>query len=52
VDDHREMAAALADSDRLEPFECRRSVEERFSAERMVREYEEAYAAVLAAAPA
>jgi glycosyltransferase involved in cell wall biosynthesis len=47
VDDYREMVAALADSDRLEPVECRRSVEERFSAERMVREYEEAYAAVL-----
>jgi glycosyltransferase involved in cell wall biosynthesis len=47
VDDHREMAAALADADRLDPLDCRRSVEERFSAERMVREYEAAYAAVL-----
>ena len=47
VGDYREMAAALADADRLEPLECRRSVEERFSAERMVREYEAAYASVL-----
>jgi glycosyltransferase involved in cell wall biosynthesis len=47
VDDYREMAAALADADRLEPLECRRSVEERFSSERMVRDYEETYAAML-----
>lgn len=47
VDDYREMAAALADADRLEPVECRRSVEERFSAERMVRDYEAAYEAAL-----
>jgi glycosyltransferase involved in cell wall biosynthesis len=47
VDDYREMAAALAESDRLEPLDCRRSVEERFSAARMVRDYESAYAAAL-----
>jgi glycosyltransferase involved in cell wall biosynthesis len=47
VDDYREMAAALGDSDRLEPLECRRYVEQRFSAERMVRDYEAAYAAML-----
>jgi hypothetical protein len=47
VDDYREMAAALAESDRLEPLDCRRSVEERFSAARMVRDYEAAYAAAL-----
>jgi glycosyltransferase involved in cell wall biosynthesis len=47
VDNYKEMAGALADADRLEPLECRRSVEERFSAERMVREYEEAYTAVV-----
>ena len=52
VDDHRQMAAALADADRLDPADCRRSVEERFSSERMVREYEAAYESVLAAAPA
>jgi hypothetical protein len=39
------MVTALDDVDRLEPLECRRSVEERFSAERMVRDYEAAYAA-------
>jgi glycosyltransferase involved in cell wall biosynthesis len=52
VDDYREMAGALAQADQLEPRECRRSAEERFSAERMVRDYEAAYEAVLAAAPA
>ncbi|HXV57824.1 MAG TPA: glycosyltransferase family 4 protein [Gaiellaceae bacterium] len=51
VDDYREMAAALAESDKLEPVECRRSVEERFSAARMVRDYESAYAAALEGAP-
>jgi glycosyltransferase involved in cell wall biosynthesis len=52
VDDHREMAGALADADRLEPLECRRYVEEHFSAERMVADYLAAYEAVLARAPA
>jgi glycosyltransferase involved in cell wall biosynthesis len=47
VDDYRQMPAALADADRVEPLECRRSVEERFSSERMVRDYEKAYAAML-----
>ena len=47
VDDYRQMAGALADADRLEPLECRRYVEERFSAERMVRDYEVAYTSVL-----
>ena len=48
VDDYHEMAGALADADRLEPLECRRYAEERFSAGRMVRDYESAYEAVLA----
>jgi glycosyltransferase involved in cell wall biosynthesis len=52
VDDYREMAGALADADRLEPLECRRYVEEHFSAERMVADYLAAYEAVLARAPA
>jgi glycosyltransferase involved in cell wall biosynthesis len=47
VDDYREMGEALTEADRLEPLECRRSVEERFSSERMVRDYEKAYAAML-----
>jgi glycosyltransferase involved in cell wall biosynthesis len=50
VDDYHAMADALADADRLEPLECRSYVEERFSAERMVRDYEAAYEAVLARA--
>jgi glycosyltransferase involved in cell wall biosynthesis len=52
VDDYREMADALPDADRIELMDCRRSVEERFSAERMVRDYEDAYKAVLAGTPA
>jgi glycosyltransferase involved in cell wall biosynthesis len=48
VDEYHEMAGALADADKLEPLECRRYAEERFSAERMVRDYEAAYEAVLA----
>ncbi len=52
VDDYREMADALPDADRIELMECRRSVEERFSSARMVRDYEDAYAAVLAGTPA
>ncbi len=51
VDDYREMAGALAEADELEPLECRRSVEEAFSAERMVRDYAAAYETVLARAP-
>jgi glycosyltransferase involved in cell wall biosynthesis len=51
VDDYREMAAALAEADRLEPAECRRSVEEHFSAERMVADYLAAYESVLAGTP-
>jgi glycosyltransferase involved in cell wall biosynthesis len=47
VDDYRQMAAALAEADALDPLGCRRYVEERFSAERMVRDYEAAYAAIV-----
>ncbi|HEX2045975.1 MAG TPA: glycosyltransferase family 4 protein [Gaiellaceae bacterium] len=47
VDEHTEMGAALALADELDPIECRRYVEERFSAERMVRDYEAAYASVV-----
>ena len=43
VDDYREMADAIAEADRLDPAECRRSVEERFSPQRMVAAYLEAY---------
>ncbi len=44
VDDYGEMVDALAEADRIEPDECRRSMEESFSAGRMVRDYEAAYA--------
>ena len=47
VDNYREMAAALDQADELDPNECRRYVEERFAPERMVGDYERAYAAAL-----
>ena len=43
VDTYREMAAALEAADTLDPLECRRYVEERFSPERMVDDYVRAY---------
>ena len=43
VDDHRQMAAALEEADRLDPLEIRRRCEERFSPERMVADYLDAY---------
>jgi glycosyltransferase involved in cell wall biosynthesis len=43
VDDHSEMSGALERADRIDPLECRRYVEERFSKERMVADYEAAY---------
>jgi len=47
VDDYREMAGALERADALDPLECRRYVEERFSARRMVADYEAAYRTVV-----
>jgi len=47
VDDYREMVGALAAADALDPVECRRAVEEHFSAERMVADYVAAYEAVV-----
>ena len=47
VDDHMEMVDAIKEADRLDPLELRRYVEERFSAARMVRDYEDAYQAVI-----
>jgi glycosyltransferase involved in cell wall biosynthesis len=49
VDDHHAMAAAIEEADRLDPAECRRYVEERFSAERMVADYVAAYEFVVQA---
>jgi glycosyltransferase involved in cell wall biosynthesis len=43
VESYRQMAAALEEADRLDPLECRRYAEERFSAERMVADYVGAY---------
>jgi glycosyltransferase involved in cell wall biosynthesis len=50
VEDYRAMAHALDDADRIDPLECRRYVEERFAAERMVRDYIGAYEAAIARA--
>jgi glycosyltransferase involved in cell wall biosynthesis len=47
VDDYREMVAAIAEADALDPLECRRYAEESFSPERMVRDYEAAYGSVV-----
>jgi glycosyltransferase involved in cell wall biosynthesis len=47
VDDYREMPAAIEAADALDPWECRRFVEERFSRDRMVSDYVDAYRAVL-----
>jgi glycosyltransferase involved in cell wall biosynthesis len=43
VDDYREIPAALEAADRLDPMELRRFAEERFSPERMVADYVQAY---------
>jgi len=47
VDNYRQMPAALEEADRLDPLECRRYAEERFSAERMVEDYVAAYRSAL-----
>jgi glycosyltransferase involved in cell wall biosynthesis len=54
VEHYREMATALEQADALDPRECRRYVEERFSPERMVDDYVLAYreAMVVAGLPA
>jgi glycosyltransferase involved in cell wall biosynthesis len=43
VDSYREMPAALERADALDPAELRRSVEARFSQQRMVGDYVAAY---------
>ena len=40
------MAAAIPKADEIDPLACRRYVEERFSSERMVHDYENAYRSV------
>ncbi len=50
VENYREMADALEQADALDPLECRRYVEERFSPERMVDVYVRAYRDAMVAA--
>jgi len=46
VDRYLDMIDAISEADALEPVECRRYAEERFSAARMVADYEAAYRTV------
>ncbi len=39
VTNAREMAEAIRNSDRIEPWNCRRAAEERYSSERMIEDY-------------
>ena len=48
VDSYRQMAAALEQTDAIEPLDCRRYAEERFAPERMVGDYLRAYREALA----
>jgi glycosyltransferase involved in cell wall biosynthesis len=48
VERHADLAAAIAEVDRLDPAECRRAVEERFSRRSLVRGYLRAFRAALA----
>ncbi|HEV3479772.1 MAG TPA: glycosyltransferase family 4 protein [Gaiellaceae bacterium] len=52
VEHYREMPEALERADALDPLECRRYVEERFSQERMVEDYVAAYREAIVAAEA
>jgi glycosyltransferase involved in cell wall biosynthesis len=47
VDSYREMTTALEQADALDPWECRRYVEDRFAPERMVGDYLDAYRAAV-----
>ena len=51
VDDYRIMGAALEQADRIDPLECRRFVEERFSPLRMVADYVRAYETAIERVP-
>jgi glycosyltransferase involved in cell wall biosynthesis len=50
VEEHSEMASVIEQADTIDPMECRRYVEERFSKERMVADYEAAYEKALESA--
>jgi glycosyltransferase involved in cell wall biosynthesis len=47
VEEHTEMAEVIERADAIDPLECRRYVEESFSKERMVADYEAAYVKAL-----
>jgi glycosyltransferase involved in cell wall biosynthesis len=47
VDEYRLMPAAIEEADALDPLECRRYVEERFTPERMVNDYVDTYRAAI-----
>ncbi len=47
VDGHRDLAAAVAQADRLDPASCRRAVEERFSPDALAASYLAAIRALL-----
>ncbi len=46
VEHHSEMVRALAEAEKIDPADCRRYVEEKFSAARMVADYVAAYEGV------
>ncbi len=50
VDDYREMARLIDEASALDPWVCRRYVEERFAPERMVTDYVAAYEKAIARA--
>ena len=52
VDHYRQMPAALAEADRLDPLDLRHYVEERFSSERMVQDHLDAYEEAIASTSA
>ena len=52
IDDYTEMPGVIERAAALDPMDCRRYVEERFSSERMVRDYEAAYEKALEGAAA
>ena len=52
VDDYRDMVAAIAEADKLDPIECRRAAEEHYSVERMVADYVAVYEQMLSRAGA
>jgi glycosyltransferase involved in cell wall biosynthesis len=47
VDNYRQIAGKLDEADEMDPYECRGYVEERFSRERMVEDYMDAYRAAI-----